>query len=188
MERFVRRHQPSTPCACLVKAAIGIMLGVAFIGWLGGVSGVPLLIAPFGATAILVFGVPRTPLAQPANVIGGHLIATAASLALRAVLPPEWWAMGLAVGVAALLMAALRITHPPAGGDPIIVFLSDPGPWFLALPVGAGAVVLVLLAFIFHKAPPVVPYPLPGRPDEGSAPVDPDPSAPWWRRIVLGRC
>ncbi|MEO5374312.1 MAG: HPP family protein [Alphaproteobacteria bacterium] len=161
MRRFVRRHQPATSHATLIKAGLGGTLAIAFVGWLGNASGVPLLIAPFGATVILLFGIPGTPLAQPINVVGGHLLGTAIGLVLRGVLPPEWWAVGLGVGLTLAAMMLLRVTHPPAGANPILVFLGDPGPWFLLTPVLAGSVALVLFATAFHRLPPTTPYPLP---------------------------
>lgn len=147
----------------MVKAGIGGALGIGFVSWLGVVSGIPLLIAPFGATAVLVFAVPDSPLAQPANVIGGHMLATIVSMGLYAVLPHTWWAIGLAVGGVIFLKAALRLTHPPAGADPIVVFLSDPGLDFLYLIVPTGAIVLVAIAVAIHRFPPRGVYPLPSR-------------------------
>ncbi len=139
------------------------MLGIGFVSWLGVVSGIPLLIAPFGATAVLVFAVPDSPLAQPANVIGGHMVASIVSIGLYAIFPHTWWAIGLAVGIVIFLKAALRLTHPPAGADPIVVFLSDPGLSFLYLIVPSGAVILVAIAVIVHRLPPRGVYPLPHR-------------------------
>ena len=108
--------------------------------------------APFGASCVLLFSVSGSPLSQPANVIGGHVVATLVGLVLRLLLPNEWWAAALAVGLAIALMAALRVTHPPAGADPLVVFATDPSFGFLVLPVLSGAVVLVSVATLFHKS------------------------------------
>ena len=91
------------------------------------------------------------PLSQPANVIGGHAVATLAGLVLRWALPDQWWALALAVGLAIALMVLLRVTHPPAGADPLVVFAADPGFLFLIFPVISGAVLLVALAALFHR-------------------------------------
>ncbi|MCP5366988.1 MAG: HPP family protein [Hyphomicrobiales bacterium] len=133
---------------------------MGLVGWLGQASGVPFLIAPFGASCVLLFAVPGSPLAQPANVIGGHVLATALALALRAVLPPDWWAISLAVGLVIGAMVALRLTHPPAGADPVVVFLADPGWTFLLAPVLAGAVALVAVAALYHRLPPRTAFPM----------------------------
>ena len=125
---------------------------MGIVGGIGVVSHEPLLIAPFGASCVLLFAVPRSPLAQPMNVMGGHLVASVLGLALHMVLPSEWWAIALAVGVSISVMAALRIIHPPAGADPVVIFLSDPG-WSFCL-------VLVGIATLIHMIPPRTPYPL----------------------------
>lgn len=159
--RLIHRHQPTTGLPCRLKAGLGGLLGIGFIGWLGHASGLELLIAPFGATAVLLFGVPSSPLSQPANVIGGHLMAAAAAMVLKMVLPEAWWAMALAVGVVIFLMVAFRVTHPPAGADPVVVFLADPGWDFLYLTIPLGAAALVLIAILVHRLPPRATYPLP---------------------------
>ena len=159
--RLIHRHQASIGLPCRLKAGFGGLLGIGFMGWLGHVGDLPLLVAPFGASAVLLFGVPGSPLSQPANVIGGHLMAAAASLALKAVLPEAWWSVGLAVGLVTFLMVAFRVIHPPAGAVPVVVFLSDPGLDFLYLTIPVGAVTLVAIAVLVHRIPPKTTYPLP---------------------------
>ncbi|KAF0118933.1 MAG: hypothetical protein FD149_369 [Rhodospirillaceae bacterium] len=150
---LLQRQQPLTPCRCWVKSGIVATVAIGLIGWLGQSSNLPLLIAPFGATCVLLFGAPHSPFAQPANVIGGHLLASAAALLLHAVLPAEWWAIALVVGLTIALMAATRLTHPPAGGDSVLVFFTDPGPMFLLSPILLGTIALVGLAAVIHRLP-----------------------------------
>lgn len=166
MKHFVARHQPRPCRGCSLKAGVGALLGIGIVAWLTEAIGLPLLIAPFGASAVLLFAVPDSPLAQPANVIGGHVIAALLSLALDAVLPDAWWATALAVGVVIGMLAALRLTHPPAGADPLVVMASHPGLEFVLMPVLAGSVLLVLCAWLVHCVPPRQVYPLPPRPPE----------------------
>ncbi|MHA1597926.1 MAG: HPP family protein [Alphaproteobacteria bacterium] len=151
---LIRRHQPGLPCVCWIKSGIGAMIGMGFVGWLGHVTGEPFLIAPFGASCVLLFAVPSSPLSQPANVIGGHMLATMVALSMRAFLPPEWWAVAIVVGLVIGLMVAFRLTHPPAGATPVVVMLSDPGPMFLLFPMLTGSIALVLIAYAVHKMPP----------------------------------
>jgi CBS-domain-containing membrane protein len=80
--------------------------------------------APFGASCVMLFSAPGSPLSQPASVIVGHIVSTGIGLALRVLLLMEWWSMGLAIAIAA--MAALRVTHPPAGADPLVLVLDNP--------------------------------------------------------------
>ncbi len=170
--RFIHRHLPQMTVQAWMKVGVGGALGIGIVGLLSELSGAPLLIAPFGATAVLLFSVPSSALAQPMNVIGGHVVVSLLAIALRSVLPPEWWAIGLAVGLALLVMAMLRITHPPAGANPIIIFLTDPGIEFLFVPILAGSVLLVAVAYVVHHLPPRAVYPLPALKDDEEAPPE----------------
>lgn len=162
VKRFLHRHEPKDSHARWLKAGIGSLLGIGFIAWLSHTTQEPLLMAPFGATAVLLFSVPGSPLSQPANVVGGHLLAAALSLGLFSALPHEWWAVGVVVGVVVAVMAMFRLTHPPAGANPIVIFLSQPGFEFLFIPVVVGSATLVAIALLVHQIPPrTVAYPLP---------------------------
>lgn len=110
-----------------------------------------LLIAPFGATCVLVFGLPQSPLAQPRNVIGGHLISSAVGLASLHLLGATPISFGIGVGVAIAAMLLTRTTHPPAGADPIVVILAGASWQFLWMPVLLGAVIIVGTGIVFHR-------------------------------------
>jgi CBS-domain-containing membrane protein len=157
------RHQIGQPFPIVVKAGIGGLLAIGVVAWLSHVIGNPLLMAPFGATCVLLFSLPTSPLSQPANVVGGHLVSTAIGLMLHMILPVEWWSLGLAVGLAITAMAALRLTHPPAGADPLVVFFDNPGWTYLGFPVALGSMALIVIAWLFHQLPPRAVYP---RPDQ----------------------
>lgn len=165
MKRFWWRHQGALSRTFTLKAGVGALLGIGLIAGLGEMSELPLLIAPFGSTCALLFLVPESPLSQPANVIGGHLIASVVALAADAVLPETWWAMGLAVGLAIIAMGLLRIAHPPAAANPVVVMYGHPGIGFILMPVMLGVAALVVLAIVWHRLPPrrvIYPLPLPG--------------------------
>ncbi|MCE4225662.1 HPP family protein [Methylobacterium sp. C25] len=120
---------------------------------------VSLLIAPFGASCVLVFGLPQSPLAQPRNVIGGHLISSAIGLASLTLLGPTPLAFGIGVGIAIAAMLLSRTTHPPAGADPIVVILAGASWPFLLMPVLLGAVVIVAAGMIHHRLVTRAAYP-----------------------------
>lgn len=160
VKRYFHRHQSANTAMCWIKSGLGAALGMGVVGIFGELSDAPFLIAPFGASCVLLFSVPSSPLAQPANVIGGHVVASAVAIALRMVLPPDWWAIALAVGAVITVMAMLRITHPPAGADPVVIFLTDPGWSFLIVPILPGAMVLVGIATLVHMIPPRTLYPM----------------------------
>lgn len=159
LESFFVRQQPRQSCHSIIKAGIGGVIAIAILALLSLWTDSLWLMAPFGATCVLLFSVPTSPLSQPINVIAGHLISTSIGLALHTFLPTSWWAIALAVGLAIAAMAAIRITHPPAGADPLVVFLENPGWDYLGFPVLSGSIILVVVAWAFHHIPPVISYP-----------------------------
>ena len=163
LRSLLLRQQPGQPLAVVMKSGLGGLLAIAIVAWLSVATGNPLLMAPFGATCVLLFSVPNSPLSQPANVFGGHMVSTAIGLLLHMFLPVEWWSLGLAVGLSIAAMAALRVTHPPAGADPLVVFFDNPGWDYLGLPVAFGSLALILIAWLFHRLPPCIVYPTPGQ-------------------------
>ena len=158
--RLLARQQPAESFAKAIKAGVGGAIAIATLVLLGYISNNPLLMAPFGATCVLLFSLPKSPLSQPINVIAGHLISIAIGLVLHTFLPFDWWSIGLAVGTAITAMAVLRVTHPPAGADPIVVFFTSPGWEYIFFPVALGSIALVITAWAFHKLPPQSTYPL----------------------------
>lgn len=161
--RFVHRHQPKSCLPCWTKAAFGALAGLAVVAMVGEASGTVMLAAPLGASAMLLFGLPDSPLSQPANVVGGHVLATLVGLMLDRLLPGGWWSMALAVAVVIALLGMTRLAHPPAAANPLVVMTAHPGWEFLATPVLAGSVTLVLVAVLVHRLPPRAAYPLPVR-------------------------
>jgi CBS-domain-containing membrane protein len=111
-----------------------------------------LLIAPFGASCVLVFALPQSPLAQPRNVIGGHLVSTTVGLVTFTLLGSQPLSFGIAVGVAIAAMELTGTLHPPAGADPIVVLLAKASWTFLLSPVLTGAIAIVALGFVYHRA------------------------------------
>ena len=102
----------------MLGACLGLLLTALACQWLmPHGAGLPWLVAPLGASAVLVFGVPSSPLAQPWAVLGGNTLSALVGIAcLRWVGPPEL-AAALAVAVAIGLMLACRCLHPPGGAS-----------------------------------------------------------------------
>jgi len=164
---FVRR-QPVEPYTSVIKAGLGGALAIAVLLLLSNLSDNILLMAPFGASCVLLFSLPNSPLSQPVNVIGGHIVSVTIGLALHSFLPIEWWSVSLAVGLAIAAMAVLRVTHPPAGANPLVVFFSSPGWEYIIFPVAVGSIILVITAALFHRLPPEIIYPLPAKVNENN--------------------
>lgn len=128
-------------------------------GGLAAWTGLPLLLAPFGATAVLLFGQAQSPFSQPANVFGGYLASAAITVAVLALLPPVWWAATVTVGIVIGAMLLLRVTHPPAGALPLVAFSTHMPAETLFFVVLAGAFCLIGVAVVHHRLPPRVVYP-----------------------------
>jgi len=148
-----------TPEGERVLGGLGGFLAIGTLALLSGSLNVMLLLGSFGASCVLVFGYPDAPFAQPMNVIGGHVICTAIELAALHWLGPQPWVLALAVGCSIAAMMATRTVHPPAGSNPVIVFLGHSGWGFLLFPVFSGALILVLIGWLYNNSVRKTPYP-----------------------------
>jgi len=129
-----------------VIAGLGASLAIGLLSFMeANLGDVALLMAPFGATAVLVFGVPDSPLAQPKNVILGHLITAFIGVVFVQYIGVTPLTLALATGLGVSAMLLSKTTHPPAGANPILIMLSGQSWGFLITPVLIGAVVIVLV-------------------------------------------
>jgi CBS-domain-containing membrane protein len=151
MKRFFHRHQPPVAMKAAIFAGVGAALVISALALSTDALGYSLLMAPFGASCVLLFGAPAAPLSQPANVIGGHVLSAAIGLALHFAVPGSFVVAGIAVGIAVAAMMVLRIVHPPAGATTLVAYLTASSWIFLAVPVAAGGVVTVVLATLYHR-------------------------------------
>jgi CBS-domain-containing membrane protein len=158
---FLHRHEPRGAALSHIKSALGAIIAMTLVGGLAAWTGLPLLLAPFGASAVLLFGQAQSPFSQPANVFGGYLAAAGLSVLVLALLPTEWWAATITVGLVIGAMLLLRVTHPPAGAVPLVAFSTHMPPETLFFVVIAGAMCLVGVAVVHHWLPPRVVYPRP---------------------------
>ncbi|MGI6244139.1 MAG: HPP family protein [Pseudochelatococcus sp.] len=110
-----------------------------------------LVMASFGASCVLVLTLPQSPLAQPRNVIGGHLLSAASGLVALWLFGQTPLSMAAGVGLAILAMAITGTLHPPGAGNPVLVIGGGHGPWYLVTPVAAGAIVIVVFALLYHR-------------------------------------
>lgn len=176
---FLPRQFAQVPHFNWVRAVIGAFCGIAATGlvcrlWLGGsVGALPLLIAPLGASAVLAFALPASPLAQPWSIVGGNLVSALVGVAAARFVPEVDLAAGLAVGGAIAAMAFARCLHPPGGAVALTAVIGPAAVhaagWHYALvPVALNSTILVALAWLFnnasghsypHRAAPVVAPP-----------------------------
>ncbi|HMV18150.1 MAG TPA: HPP family protein [Zoogloea sp.] len=142
---------PAPPLRAILLAGLGGFLAIAVVAGLAERTAAALVLGSFGASCVLVFGFPEVPFSQPRNVVLGHVLSSAVGLACLSLAGPHWWAAALAVALAIMGMMALRCVHPPAGSNPVIVFLLQPGWSFLLLPTLAGALLLVGVALVYNN-------------------------------------
>jgi CBS domain-containing membrane protein len=142
--------------ACL-GAAVGIAVA-ALIGSLvhGQGDGLPWIVAPMGASAVLLFAVPASPMAQPWPILGGNSLSALVGFAVGLALGHGALACGVAVGLAIAVMSLTRSLHPPGGAAALTGALGgslvdSAGWWFPVAPVALNALVLVLVGWLFHR-------------------------------------
>jgi CBS-domain-containing membrane protein len=148
---------------------VGAFVGIGAIGYmdfrvLSGTDAM-LLIAPFAASAVLVFGAIKSPLAQPRNVLGGHVLSALVGVAFFKVLYQEpWLASALAAATVIVLMHATKTLHPPAGATALTAILGGDkihslGFSYALVPVAAGAAILLVVALLVNNIPSSRRYP-----------------------------
>lgn len=121
--------------------------------------GHPLLIGSFGASSVLLFGATESPMAQPRNLIGGHIISGVVAVVVVGILGSNPWSMAVGVGLAIFLMNITHTTHPPGGATTLIGIQGAATISFVFVPVLAGALILLLLALftnnlVYHRSYP----------------------------------
>ncbi len=142
-------------------AVAGAMLGIVATGLLCGIlagtgAAHPLLVAPMGASAVLLFAVPASPLAQPWSILGGNTLSAIIGISVALVVPNGTLAAGLAVGGAIAFMSLARCLHPPGGAVALSAVLGGAAntahPLLFALhPVGLNSLLLILAGMAFHR-------------------------------------
>ncbi|MGK4476554.1 HPP family protein [Aeromonas molluscorum] len=132
-------------------AGLGASLAIALLGWLDLDWQLTLLMAPFGASCVLLFSLPESPLARPQNVLGGHLLAAGVGLLVQLLPLPLELKLALGVGLAIALMQGLGLIHPPAGANPLLVLLTAQSWPFLWQTVLPGALLLILIAAGYRR-------------------------------------
>lgn len=131
-----------------IIAGIGATLAISLLAYLELlIPNALILMAPFGATAVLVFGLPESPLAQPKNVILGHMVTAIIGLFFIQYFTVTPLTLGLAAGLGVSAMLLSKTTHPPAGANPLLIMLAgETFDWsFLITPVLVGSIVIVLM-------------------------------------------
>ena len=110
------------------------------------------LIASFGSSMVLLYGFPESPFAQPKNIFFGHLITALIGILILKFLPLQLFIIiPIAVGLGVGFMILLDITHPPAGGNPIIVIIGGVSYEYLLSPIMLGSIIVLAFGVIINR-------------------------------------
>lgn len=148
----------------------GALVGIAAVGLLHERMFAPhalsLLIGSFGASAVLLYGAPCSPLAQPRNLLGGHVLSALIGVTTRLAIPdPGWLCAAMAVAAAIACMHLTGTLHPPGGATALIAVIGGPsvanlGFLYVLVPAGTGATVMLLVALLANNLAPARRYPV----------------------------
>ena len=119
------------------------------------------LIASFGSSMVLLYGYPENPFSQPKNIFFGHLLTSVVGIIFLNLIPlPIYITIPFAVGIGVGLMILLNVTHPPAGGNPIIVIMGSVSLEYLITPVILGSLIILAFGIILNRLILKKKYPL----------------------------
>lgn len=139
--------------------ALGSFFGVGLIAWSNSFYDLSLLFPSLGASAVLLFAACQAPMAQPRNVIGGHLVSAAAGVLIYQLWGNQWWTIALAVTLAIFAMNLTKTLHPPGGATAFIAVYTEQSFSYVFTPVGIGAFLLVITAIVFNNLSAIRKYP-----------------------------
>ncbi len=167
MTRYFRKMLGHTRNPTTVSVAdtfwgwLGSFVGISLVAavdrhFLGGTD-LLLLIGSFGASAVLIYGAIDSPLAQPRNLVGGHVFSAIVGVTVYQVLPePTWLTAGLAVSLSIAMMHVTSTLHPPGGATALIAVIGSQkvhalGYRYVVIPVAAGVVILLVVALLANN-------------------------------------
>jgi CBS-domain-containing membrane protein len=160
---------PRVTASEILWSFLGALGGIAAVAWLheslADPVGLTMLIGSFGASAVLLYGAPKSPLAQPRNLLGGHVLSALVGVSVRLALPaPGWLVCALAVATAIAVMHATKTLHPPGGATALIAVTGGPkilalGYGYVLFPALSGALVMLVVALMANNLCPGRRYP-----------------------------
>lgn len=159
LRALVTSTQPRLPWRRIALAALGTGGSVAILGALGTSMDLTLLFLGFAPSCLLVFALPEAPVSQPTAVVGGHMVSAAIGLGVGAIPHSGWWdgelasalAGALAAALSVVAMLVLRVLHPPAVANAVVVCVTSAGWSYLFAPVLLSSVVIVAVAMLWHR-------------------------------------
>lgn len=168
----MKGHTTSPPAVGMIEVIwswIGSFLGIALVSFINyrlfNATAALMLIGSFGASAVLLYGAVKSPLAQPRNLIGGHILSACIGVAAYKIFGPNlWFASAMAVSCAIAGMHVTKTLHPPGGATALIAVMGGEtihalGFSYALMPVGAGAFLMLIVALLVNNIPRSRKYP-----------------------------
>ncbi|ADH87742.1 CBS domain containing membrane protein [Ancylobacter novellus DSM 506] len=166
-----------------ILACLGALVGIALTAFVsavaaGNVTDLLWIVPPMGASAVLLFAVPASPMAQPWPAIGGNVISALIGIAVAHFMPLSALSAGIAVASAIAAMSLLRCLHPPGGAAALVGLFAGASSsyWFPLMPVGVNAVILTASAWVYHR---MSGHTYPHAPAAPAAAPKPTQELPW---------
>ncbi len=157
----VTKSPPPVSLFEMVWSWIGSFIGIAAVAYINyqlfDDTDQVMIIGSFGASAVLIYGAVRSPLAQPRNLVGGHILSAIIGVSVYKLLPGQLWlASALAVSTAIFAMHATKTLHPPGGATALIAIIGSQkihslGYIYVVLPVGLGAIIMLIVALVINN-------------------------------------
>jgi len=163
------KSPPAVGLSEIIWSWIGSFLGIAAVAavnfFIVDKSDLVMIIGSFGASAVLIYGAIRSPLAQPRNLIGGHMISAAIGVTTYKLLPaPLWLTSAIAVASSIAIMHATKTLHPPGGATALIAVIGSQkihnlGYLYVLIPAGVGPFIMLAVALLVNNIPKNRRYP-----------------------------
>lgn len=167
--RYVIYRETIVDKSDLFWTFLGAFLGIGIIGFINSfyftLNDHLFLIGSFGASAVLIYGATNSPLAQPRNLIGGHVISAFIGVCIYKLIPNQiWLSAALSVSIAIVMMQMTKTLHPPGGATALIANIGSEkikalGFMYVISPVFTGVIILLIIALIFNNIPDNRYYP-----------------------------
>ena len=165
----ITKSPPRVSLPEIVWSWIGAFLGIAAVSYINyniiEDTDLVMVIGSFGASAVLIYGAVKSPLAQPRNLIGGHIISAVIGVTCYKMFPSQLWlASSLAVATAIAVMHVTKTLHPPGGATALIAVIGGTkihnlGYLYAIIPVGLGAIIMLVVALLVNNIPKSRRYP-----------------------------
>lgn len=163
------KSPPAVGFSEIIWSWIGAFLGIATVALISykvlDATGLTMIIGSFGASAVLIYGAVKSPLAQPRNLLGGHVFSALIGVTSYQLFQSHiWFAAAVAVSTAIALMHATRTLHPPGGATALIAVIGGDsvhklGYLYAVIPTAVGASMLLTVALLVNNIPKNRRYP-----------------------------